>query len=69
MSIGDLFWLFFIFSAIQPIFKQQMLEAIQVRKICSSSVDRKSLVILLVHRQDTMRLLGFSIARYIDIND
>jgi hypothetical protein len=48
---------------------KQMLEAIQVRKICSSSVDRKSLVILLVHRQDTMRLLGFSIARYIDIND
>jgi ClpP class serine protease len=26
-------------------------------------------VILLVHRQETMRLLGFPIARYIDIND
>jgi hypothetical protein len=29
----------------------------------------KIAVILLVHRQDTMRLLGFSIGRYIDIND
>jgi ClpP class serine protease len=30
---------------------------------------RNSRVILLVHRQETMRLLGFPIARYIDIND
>jgi hypothetical protein len=28
----------------------------------------KSRVILLVHRQETMRFLGFPIARYIDIN-
>jgi hypothetical protein len=29
MSIGELFWLFFIFSAIQPMLKQQMLKAMQ----------------------------------------
>jgi ClpP class serine protease len=69
MSIGDLFWLFFIFSAIQPMLKQQMLEAMRVRKISQLERERKSRVILLVHRQETMRLLGFPIARYIDIND
>jgi ClpP class serine protease len=31
--------------------------------------ERKSRVILLVHRQETMRFLGFPIARYIDIDD
>jgi ClpP class serine protease len=69
MSIGDLFWLFFVFSAIQPMLRQKMLEAMRVRKISQLERERKSRVILLVHRQETMRLLGFPIARYIDIND
>jgi ClpP class serine protease len=69
MSFGDLVWLFFIFSAIQPMLRQQMLEAMRVRKISQLERERKSRVILLVHRHETMRLLGFPIARYIDIND
>src|SRR4030088_456838 len=69
MSIGDLFWLFFMFSAIHPMLRQRMLEAMRVRKISQLERERKSRVILLVHRQETMRLLGFPIARYIDIND
>jgi ClpP class serine protease len=69
MSIADLVWLFFIFSAIQPMLRQQMLEAMRLRKISQIERDRKSRVILLVHRQETMRLLGFPVARYIDIND
>src|SRR3979409_2092123 len=69
MSMGDLVWLFFIFSAIQPMLRQQMLEAMRVRKISQLERERKSRVIMLVHRQETMRLLGFPIARYIDIND
>src|ERR1700681_2369191 len=69
MSIGDLVWLFFISSAIQPMLRQQMLEAMRIRKISQLERERKSRVILLVHRQETMRFLGFPIARYIDIND
>src|ERR1700674_2455514 len=69
MSIGDLFWLFFMFTAIQPILRQRMLEAMRVRKISQIESQRNSRVILLVHRQETMRLLGFPVARYIDIND
>src|SRR6202040_3664331 len=69
MSIGDLFWLFFMFTAIQPILRQRMLEAMRVRKISQLESRRNSRVILLVHRQETMRLLGFPVARYIDIND
>src|SRR3979411_3334872 len=69
MSIGDLFWLFFMFTANQPIRRQRMLEAMRVRKISQIESQRNSRVILLVHRQETMRLLGFPVARYIDIND
>src|SRR5712672_1612714 len=69
MSFGDLIWLFFIFSAIQPMLQQKMLEAMRLRKISQLERERKSRVILLVHRQETMRFLGFPVARYIDVND
>jgi ClpP class serine protease len=69
MSIGDLFWIFFMFTAIQPLFRQRMLEAMRTRKIAQLESQRNSRVILLVHRQETMRLLGFPLVRYIDISD
>jgi ClpP class serine protease len=69
MSIGDLFWVFFMFTALQPMLQQRMLNAMRTRKIAQLERQRNSRVILLVHRQETMRLLGFPLARYIDIND
>ena len=41
----------------------------RARKIAQIESERNSRVILLVHRQETMRLLGFPLVRYIDIND
>jgi ClpP class serine protease len=69
MSVGDIFWLFFMFSALQPVLRQRMMDAMRARKIARLESQRNSRVILLVHRQETMRFLGFPIARYIDIND
>jgi ClpP class serine protease len=46
-----------------------MLDAMRTRKIAQLERQRSSRVILLVHRQETMRLLGFPLVRYIDIND
>jgi ClpP class serine protease len=69
MSFGDLFWLFFVFTALQPMLRQRMLEAMRRRKIAQLESQRNSRVILLVHRQETMRLLGFPVMRYIDIDD
>jgi ClpP class serine protease len=69
MSIGDLFWLFFMLTAIQPVLRQRLLEAMRTRKIAQLEKQRNSRVILLVHRQETMRFLGFPVMRYIDIND
>ena len=65
----DIFWLFFMLSALQPVMKQRLLEASRKRLIALVERERKSRVVLLVHRQETMSLLGFPLFRYIDIND
>jgi len=69
MTVLDIFWIFFMLSALQPIIRQRMLDAMRMRKIWQLERERNSRVILLVHRQETMKLLGFPIMRYIDIND
>jgi ClpP class serine protease len=69
MSVGDLFWLFFMFTALQPVLRQRLNDAMRARKIAQIESERNSRVILLVHRQETMRFLGFPLVRYIDIND
>ncbi|WP_201452008.1 SDH family Clp fold serine proteinase [Rhodovarius lipocyclicus] len=65
----DLLWLFFMLSALQPVLQRRYLEAMRVRKIAQIEKQRGSRVILLVHRQETMSLLGFPLMRYIDVND
>jgi len=69
MSVMDFFWLFFMITAIQPILRQRFLEAARQRLIARIERKRRSRLILLVHRQETMSLLGFPIMRYIDVND
>jgi ClpP class serine protease len=63
------FWLFIMLSALQPVIKQRMLEASRKRLLARIQGERNSRVVLLVHRQETMSLLGFPLFRYIDIND
>ena len=69
MDIGQFFWFFFILTAIQPVIKQRLLENSRQRLIARIESKRKSRLILLVHRQETMSFLGFPVMRYIDIND
>jgi ClpP class serine protease len=69
MSFSDLFWIFIVLSALQPVLRQRLLDAMRSRKIAEIERKRGSRVILLVHRQETMRLLGFPLMRYIDVQD
>ncbi len=69
MDVIQFFWLFIMLSALQPVIKQRMLEASRKRLISRIEKQRQSRVVLLVHRQETMSLLGFPFWRYIDIND
>lgn len=69
MGVLDIFWGFFIFAALQPVIRQKVLEATRRRLIARIEEKRGSRVILLVHRQENMNILGIPIFRYIDIND
>src|SRR6266446_4557115 len=69
MNFGEILWLFFMLSALQPVVRQKMLEAARLRLLSRLERTRKSRVIALVHRQETMSLLGFPLMRYIDVND
>jgi len=69
MDIIQAIWIFFLLTALQPVLKQRLLEASRQRLLAKIERKRKSRVILLVHRQETMSFLGFPLMRYIDIND
>jgi len=69
MSISNLFWVFFILVSIQPAIRQKLLDMARLRTLRRLEQKRSSRVIALIHRQETLALLGFPILRYIDIND
>jgi ClpP class serine protease len=69
MHLTDLFWVFIVLASLQPVIWQRMLVAMRTRKISEIERKRGSRVILLVHRQETMRFLGFPLMRYIDMQD
>lgn len=69
MDFLSLLWLFFIISSLQPVIRQRMLDAARQRLLEQLERKRKSRVIVLIHRQETMSLLGFPLVRYINIED
>jgi len=69
MGFLDLLWIFFIISALQPMLQQKLLDLQRLRMLAQFERKRGSRAIALVHRQETMNLLGFPLMRYIDIND
>jgi ClpP class serine protease len=66
---SSIFWLLFLALALQPVIRQRMLEAARRRLITQIGKQRGTRVILLVHRQETVSILGFPLVRYIDIQD
>jgi ClpP class serine protease len=68
-GIGDLFWIFLLLSSLQPIWQRRQIEFNRFRAINEFQAERKSRVILLIHRQESISLLGIPISRYITIED
>ncbi|OGP88575.1 MAG: hypothetical protein A2156_06235 [Deltaproteobacteria bacterium RBG_16_48_10] len=69
LDISEIFCLFFVIAALQPLLRKKFLGAMRQRLIASFEKTRGSRVIVLIHRQETMSLLGFPIFRYIDVDD
>jgi ClpP class serine protease len=68
-NIWNFFWIFIILISVLPILQQKVMQAKRYGLIRRLEKKRNSRVITLIHRQETMRFLGFPIMRYIDIND
>jgi ClpP class serine protease len=69
MSLTEVFWIFIIITALQPILKQKLLVSSRLRLLTRFEKRRGSRAIGLVHRQETMAFLGFPVMKYIDVND
>lgn len=69
LSASDLLWIFVILTMLQPMLTRKIIEAKRLGMISRIEKARGSRVILMVHRQETMSLLGFPLMRYIDIQD
>ena len=69
VNLSDLLWVFFIISFLQPVLTRTLQQAARIRIFQQLERNRSSRVIALIHREETMSLLGFPIVRYIDIQD
>lgn len=68
-GIGDLFWIFLLLSSLQPIWQRRQTEYRRFSSLQKFQQERKSRVILLIHRQESISLLGIPLSRYITIED
>jgi len=69
MDFINIIWIVFLIISFAPMVKQRMMNAARLRLMRKIEENRGSRVIALIHRQESMSILGFPIARYIDIQD
>ncbi|MHB8422373.1 MAG: SDH family Clp fold serine proteinase [Leptospirales bacterium] len=69
MNIGNLFWIFFLLTMMQPVLSRKLLEMARERALRNLETARGTKVIAMVHRQETMSFFGFPVLRYINIED
>jgi ClpP class serine protease len=65
----SLLWLFFILASLQPAVTRQRLLLQRAHALRAISREQDATVITLIHRQESMSLLGFPVVRFIDIDD
>src|SRR3954468_22064346 len=69
MDPFSLLWLFFLLASVQPVLTRQWLLIQRRHGLSVISRRREATVITLIHRQESLSLLGFPLMRFIDIDD
>ncbi len=69
MDFINIIWIFVLIISLTPMVKQKVMDSSRLRLMRKLEEKRGSRVIALIHRQESMSILGFPIARYIDIQD
>ncbi|MCT7971414.1 hypothetical protein NG797_04980 [Laspinema sp. D5] len=65
----DFIWVFFLLASLQPLWQKRQIETRRYQAISEFERQRNSRVILLIHRQESISLLGIPLSRYISIED
>lgn len=65
----NILWILILLQLFMPLLWKRLLAARRLSLMRRLEKQRHSRVITLIHRQETMNLLGFPVARYIDIED
>jgi len=65
----NIIWILILIQIFIPLIQKRILMYKRLKTMQSIEKKRQSRVITMIHRQETMNLLGFPIARYIDIED
>jgi ClpP class serine protease len=69
VNLSTLLWIFIILALLSPMIQRQVTNYQRLRAIRRLEQKRNSRVITLIHRQESVALLGLPITRYIDIDD
>jgi ClpP class serine protease len=69
VSVLDAVWVLFLVSALLPMLQRRRLEMRRLQFLRAWERRTGHRLIALIHRQETMSLLGFPLVRYIDIQD
>ena len=68
-DILNILWIVIMIQIFIPLLQKRLLAAKRLSIMRNIEKKRQSRFITMIHRQETMNLLGFPIARYIDIED
>jgi ClpP class serine protease len=69
MSFFDIFWVFILLSSLQPVIQKRIVASRRLAAIRELEQKRGSRVILMIHRQESISLLGIPLSRFISIED
>ncbi|MGI6468248.1 MAG: SDH family Clp fold serine proteinase [Syntrophomonadaceae bacterium] len=69
LDFGSLIWLMFLLMAFLPVLKQRRILATRLAFLRRIELERKSRVITLIHRQESLSFLGIPLRRFIDMED
>ncbi len=69
MEFFNILWIVLLVATFLPLLRQKMIESARWRLMHNLEQKRGTRVIALIHRQESMSLLGFQMARFIDIQD
>lgn len=68
-NFSDLFWVFLAVLTFLPGLQKRQMEARRIQMLRNFEQQRRSRLILLIHRQESISLLGIPLSRYISIED